>query len=124
MSSKPFSPSEEPNSRILRGYCRAKEFDDPGPLYTRPRACVEEGKMPKDVQRKRKWPRDVAEDDPALGIPNPKRREQYTGKGSLPGRPQKKDKYSRISISVWCRSNPKRNCHIRIKCTQLTFWPH
>ena len=41
---KPFSPPEEPDSRILRGYCGAKEFDNPGPLYTKPKAHVEEEK--------------------------------------------------------------------------------
>ena len=87
MSLKPSSPPEEPDNRILRGYCRAKEFDDPGPLYTRPRACVEEGKMPKDVQRKRKWPRDVAEDDPVLDTPDPRRKERHVIKDSFLERP-------------------------------------
>ena len=84
---KPSSPSEEPDSRILRGYCGAKEFDNPAPLYTEPKTHAEEGEMAKDEQKKPKWPRNVAEDDPALGIPNPKRKEQHTGKGSLLERP-------------------------------------
>ena len=118
MSPKPSSQSEEPDSRILRGYCEVKEFDNLGPLCTGPKARTEDG------QRKPKGPRNVTEDDPALGIPNPKRREQHTDKGSLLERPQEKDKYNRVSIGVWCRSNPRRNCHLRIECTQLTFWPH
>ena len=65
-SSKPSSPSEEPDSRILRGYCGAKEFVIPthfalGPM---PRIGVAE-----DMQRKSKWPKDTAEDDSFLGIP-------------------------------------------------------
>ena len=124
MSPKPSSPSKEPNSRILRGYCGAKEVDNPAPLYTKPKTHAEKGEMAEDEQKKPKWPRNVAEDDPALGIPNPRRKEQHADKGSLLERPQEKDKYSRISMGVWCRSNPRRNCHLRIECTKLTFWPH
>ena len=56
--------------------------------------------MAKDEQRKPKWPRNVIENDPALGIPNLKRKEQHAGKGSLLEHPQEKDKYSRIPIGV------------------------
>ena len=45
---KPSSPSEEPDSRILRGYCGAKEFGNLGPLYTKPKAHVKEGEMAED----------------------------------------------------------------------------
>ena len=48
------SPSEGPDSRILRDYCGAKEFDNPGPLYTKPKAHAEEGEMAEDEQRKPK----------------------------------------------------------------------
>ena len=74
MSPKPSSPSKEPDSRILRGYCGAKESDNPGPLCTKPKARVEEEEIAEDGQRKPKGPRNVAEDDLALGIPNPKMR--------------------------------------------------
>ena len=86
MSPKPSSPPEEPDSRILRGYCGAKEFDNPGPLYTRPKVRIEVGKMPEDVQRKPKWPRDVAEDDLILDTPDPRRKERHAIKGSFPER--------------------------------------
>ena len=102
-------------------FCGAKEFDNPSPLYTGPKTRAEEGETAEDGQRKPKWPRKIAEDDPALDIPNPKRREQHTGKGSLPKRPQEKDKYNRIPLGVWCKSNPRRNCHLCIECTKLTF---
>ena len=75
MSPKPSSPFEELDSRILRGYCEAKEFDNPGPLYTGPNTYAEEGETAEDKQRKPKWPRNVTEDDPALGIPNLRRKE-------------------------------------------------
>ena len=51
---KPFSPPEEPDSRILRGYCGAKEFDNPSPLYTEPKTHAEEGEMAENDQRKTK----------------------------------------------------------------------
>jgi len=112
------------NIRGLFGYCGAKEFDNPDPLYTGPKTRAEEGEMAEDGQRKPKWPRSVTEDDPALNTPNPKGREQCIGKDSLPERPQEKGKYNRIPIGVWCRSNLRKNCHLRIECIQLTFWPH
>ena len=45
---KPSSPSEELDSRILRGYCGAKEFDNPDPLYTKPKAYAEKEELPED----------------------------------------------------------------------------
>ena len=48
MSPKLSFPSKEPDSRILRGYCRAKEFDNPGLLYTGLKTHVEEGEMAED----------------------------------------------------------------------------
>ena len=36
-----------------------------------------------DKQRKSKWPRGAADDDPVLGIPRPKREERHVIKGSL-----------------------------------------
>ena len=51
---KSSSPSEELDSRILRGYCGAKEFDNPAPLYTKPNAHAEEEEMAEDKQRKLK----------------------------------------------------------------------
>ena len=41
-TSKPSSPSEEPDSRILRGYCGAKGFGNPGPFHIKPKAYAEE----------------------------------------------------------------------------------
>ena len=47
-TSKSSSPSEGPDSRILRGYCGVKELSNPSPLYTEPKAHTEEEEMPKD----------------------------------------------------------------------------
>ena len=53
-SPKPFSPSEGPDNRILRGYCGAKEFDNPTSLYTEPKTHAEEVEVAEDEQRKPK----------------------------------------------------------------------
>ena len=42
------------------------------------------------MQRKSKWPRDTAEDDPVLDIPRPKREERHFIKGSLQSAPEEK----------------------------------
>ena len=49
--SKPSSSSEEPNIRILRGYCGDKELSNPDPLHTGPNAHAEEEETPEDEQR-------------------------------------------------------------------------
>ena len=66
-TSKSSSPSEESDSRILRGYCGVKELSNPGPLHIEPKTYVEEEETPKDEQREFKLPRDIAEDNSVLG---------------------------------------------------------
>ena len=56
-------PPEEPDSRIFRGYCGAKEFGNPGSFHIKPNAYAE------DEQRRSKLPGDVAEDNLAFGEP-------------------------------------------------------
>ena len=68
-TSKSSSLPEEPGSRILRGYCGAKRFGDPGPFHIRPMAHAEEEEMPKDEQSESKLPGCTAEDDPVLNRP-------------------------------------------------------
>ena len=68
-TSKSSSPSEESDSRILRGYCGVKELSNPGPLYTELKAYVEEEETPEDEQRKSKLARDIVEDNPVLSQP-------------------------------------------------------
>ena len=46
--SKSSSPSEDPDSKILRGYCGAKESGDSGPLDIKPKAYTEEGEVFED----------------------------------------------------------------------------
>ena len=68
-TSKSSSPSEESDSRILRGYCGVKELSNPGPLHIEPKTYVEEEETPEDEQRESKLPRDIVEDNPILGQP-------------------------------------------------------
>ena len=68
-TSKPSSPPEEPDNRILRGYCGVKELNSPDPLHTGPKAHAEEEETPEDKQRGFKLPRDIVEDNPVLGQP-------------------------------------------------------
>ena len=68
-TSKPSSLSEEPNSRVLRGYCGAKEFGNPGSFHIKPKAHAEEEEMSNDEQRRSKLPGDIVEDNPILDKP-------------------------------------------------------
>ena len=43
-TSKPSSLSEEPDSRVLRGYCGAKESSNLGPFHTKPKGPHREGR--------------------------------------------------------------------------------
>ena len=46
------------------------------------------------MQRKSKWPKDIAEDDPVLGIPKSRRKERHAIKGSPQSAPRRKGEYS------------------------------
>ena len=47
-TSKSSSPSEDPDSRILRGYCGAKGSGDSGPFDIKPKAHAEEEEVPEN----------------------------------------------------------------------------
>ena len=66
-TSKPSSPSEEPGSRILKGYCGAKRSKNSSPFHIKPKANAEEEEMLEDEQRKSRLPGYTAEDDLVLG---------------------------------------------------------
>ena len=68
-TSKPSSSSEEPNNKVLRGYCGAKEFGNPGPFHIKPKAHAKEEEMSEDERRESRLPGYTAEDDPILGRP-------------------------------------------------------
>ena len=50
--------------------------------------------------------------------------ERHATEDMLAKHPKKKDKYCGSAIGAWWRNYSGRNCHFRIKCPQLTFWPH
>ena len=66
---KPSSPPEDPDNRILRGYCGVKELSNPNPLHIELKAYAEEEETPENEQRESKLPRDITEDNPVLGQP-------------------------------------------------------
>ena len=66
-ASKSSFPPEEPDSRILRGYCGAKGFGDSDPFHIKPLAHVKEEEMSEDEQRKSQLPGYATEDNPILG---------------------------------------------------------
>ena len=66
---KPSSPSEELDSRILKGYCGVQGFGNPSPFHIKPKAHAEEKEMFEDEQRRSKLLGDIAEDNPVLGEP-------------------------------------------------------
>ena len=68
-TSKSSSPPEEPDSRNLRGYCGAVEFDNSNSFHIKPKAHVEEEEMSEDERRRSKLLGDVVEDNPVFGKP-------------------------------------------------------
>ena len=68
-TSKSSSPSEEPGSRILTGYCGAKGSGDSNSLHIKPKTHAEEEEMSEDEQRESKLPGYTVEDDLVLSRP-------------------------------------------------------
>ena len=83
-TSKSSSPSEEPDGRILRGYCGAKGFGDPGLFHIKPMAHAEEEEMSEDEQRKFRLLGYTAEDDPVLGEPKSRKEKATRHQGQFP----------------------------------------
>ena len=96
-TSKSSSPPEEPNNRILKGYCGAKEFGNPSPPHIKPKAHAKEEEMPEDEQRKSKLPGDVAEDNPVLGKPRSQKERVAHHQGQSPRASQGKAQVQRGS---------------------------
>ena len=96
--------------------CGAREFVTPAHLHQglrpSPRRVVVE-----DIQLESKYPRNVVEDDPVLGIPRPRREERHVVKNRPESAPRKKGKYSRTCTRVQYRAASRKSCHFRIECT-------
>ena len=83
-TSKSSSPSEEPGSKILKGYCGAKGIGNPDPFHIKPTAHVKEKKMSEDEQRKSRPLGYAAEDNPVLGEPRSRKGEVSHHRGESP----------------------------------------
>ena len=83
-TSKSSSPLEEPNSRILRGYCGAKGIGDPSPSHMKPMAHAEEKEVSEDEHRKSRLPGHTAEDNPGLDEPGSRKRKMPRHQGESP----------------------------------------
>ena len=57
---------EEPDNRILRGYCGAKGSRDLDPSHIKPKAYAKEEEMPEDEQRESRLLEYIAEDNLVL----------------------------------------------------------
>ena len=68
-TSKSSSLSEEPDSRILRGYCGAKGSGDSGPFNIKPNAHTDGEELLEDEWRESRLPDCTAKDDPILRRP-------------------------------------------------------
>ena len=82
--SKSSSPSEEPNNRILKGYCGAKGFGNPGLFHIKPKAHAEEEEMFKNDRKRSKLPGDVAKDNPIIGKPRSRKEKAARHQGQSP----------------------------------------
>ena len=68
-TSKSSSPPEEPDIRILKGYCGAKGFGDLGPFHIKPMTYAKEEEMSEDEQRESRLPGYTTKNDPILSRP-------------------------------------------------------
>ena len=89
-TSKPSFSFEEPDNRILRGYCEAKGFGNPGPFHIKPRP---KPRRKKCLRMNKEGP-NCQETSPRTILPSVNqghgRRKQHALKDSLPGRPKQK----------------------------------
>ena len=100
-TSKPSSPSGERDSRVLRGYCGAKNSRNLSLFHIKPKAHAKEEEMSEDKQRKSELPRDVAKDNFVLGKPKSRKEKAACHQRQFPRASQGKaqvqrDSYGRI----------------------------
>ena len=122
-TSKSSSPPEEPDNRILRGYCGPKDLATPAHFISSPwpmlrrKKCLRTNKESPDCQDI--LPRTTlssVNQDHGWG-------KRHATKGSLLEHLKGKPKCSGPAIGAWWRSNSRRSCYLHIKYSQLTSWP-
>ena len=64
--------------------CGVKEFGNPSPLHTKPKAHVEEEEMSEDEQREPKLPGYTVKDDPVLDRPKSQKGKNATSPEAVP----------------------------------------
>ena len=68
----------------MRGYCGAKDSENPGPFHIKPKAHAEEKEMFEDEQRRSELSGDVVEDDFVLGKPKSRKEKAARHQGQFP----------------------------------------
>ena len=96
-TSKSSSPPEEPDRRILKGYCGVREFGNPSTFHIKPKAHAEEEEMSKDERRGSKLPADVTEDNLVLGKLRSWKKKTARHQGQFPRMSQGKAQVQRDS---------------------------
>ena len=118
-TSKPSSPSEYPDSRILRGYCQAEGPGNPTHLISSPRPMLRKKKR---LRTNNEGP-NCWETSPSttlsLASQGHERRKWHSPKDNPPKRPKQKDQHNGPAMRAWWRSDSRRGCHLRIKYPQL-----
>ena len=114
-TSKSSSPPEEPDNRILRGYCGPMDLATPTHFIS----------SPWPMPRRKKCPRTNKESPecqdilPRTTLPSANRDhgrgKRHATKGSLLEHPKGKPKCSGLAIGAWWRSNSRRGCYLHIK---------
>ena len=100
-TSKPFSSSEEPDNKVLKGYCGANESGNPSPFHIKPKVHAEEEEMSEDERRRSELLGDVAKDNSVHGKSRSREEKAARPKGQSPrvsqGKAQvQRDSYERI----------------------------
>ena len=90
-TSKLSSPSEEPDSRILKGYCGVKELNNPGHFIQSPRPMPRRKKRPRMNKESPNCQETSLRTILSSANRDHKKEERHAIKGSLPGYPKKKD---------------------------------
>ena len=115
MSSKPSYPSEETDSRILRGYCGSRKFTIRPKLYLGP------GPVPRMSCAEDEWSmagvsRGAAEDYPVLGTPRLQREDQRLGEGYPQTALWRRCEWNKVHMEVRCVLGSRKICPLHIKC--------
>ena len=103
---------------------RLKNLATPAPFISSPRPTLRRKKCPRTNEESPNCQETLPWTILSSANRDHERKKRHAAKGSLPERLKGKHKCNELAMRVWWRSNSRRNCHLRIKCSQLTYWPH